>query len=108
MGKVARDVARALTVAHDPEVFGPAPAHSKHFSVWPFWNSARRLSSGRTWSRSADLLFGRVASGEPLHGIVLSASMHIVQILLPLYDQHAKRHERSTFDKVVHELSERF
>jgi hypothetical protein len=34
--------------------------------------------------------------------------MHLVQILLPLYDQHAKLHERSAFDKVVHELSERF
>jgi len=34
--------------------------------------------------------------------------MHIVQLLLPLYDRHAKRHERIAFDKVVHELSERF
>jgi len=34
--------------------------------------------------------------------------MHIVQILLPLYDQRSKRYERSAFDNIVQELSERF
>ena len=34
--------------------------------------------------------------------------MHIVQLLLPLYDRHARRLERSAFDTVLHELNERF
>jgi hypothetical protein len=34
--------------------------------------------------------------------------MHLVQILLPLYDAAGKRFERGAFDRIVQELSERF
>lgn len=34
--------------------------------------------------------------------------MHLVQLLLPLHDAAGKRFERSAFDRIAQELSERF